>query len=161
MRLLTNRKRLAIASQPADRPVFLTFESVDRSRATGKNTLTFPIWPTIAFDGKVDFDMFVQDDSLDETFWHTIAHEMGHYYFSRMRRHLWIALLTGTAISAALSGLNFALDPVPARRHTKCSPRTRGRSRISRRQNVWWAHGRQLGLPARSYQATVAAWFYG
>lgn len=67
-----------------DVPALLTFESVDRSRPIGKNTLTFAVWPTLAFDGKLDFDTFRRRGRLDETFWHTIAHEIGHHYFGTL-----------------------------------------------------------------------------
>ncbi len=40
--------------------MFLTFESVDQNRPVGKNTLTFASYPTIAFDGLISFDSFVE-----------------------------------------------------------------------------------------------------
>jgi len=45
-----------------DSPVFLTFESVDRDRTPGTNTLAFATWPTLAFDGHIRFDAFVQPE---------------------------------------------------------------------------------------------------
>lgn len=73
-----------------DTPVFLTFQSVDRHRPRGKNTITFATWPTLAFDGEVRFDTFVKSENgqpvLDDIFWHTLAHEMAHYYFGTLLR---------------------------------------------------------------------------
>jgi len=69
-------------------PTFLTFESIDRHRPAGKNTLTFASYPTIAFDGLIPFDSLV--DTVDgkavlkELPWHTIAHELAHYYFGTL-----------------------------------------------------------------------------
>ena len=71
-----------------DTPVFLTFQSADRHRPQGKNTITFATWPTLAFDGALHFDTFVKSENgqpvLDDVFWHTLAHEMAHYYFGTL-----------------------------------------------------------------------------
>jgi hypothetical protein len=71
-----------------DSPVFLTFESVDRNRKQGSNTLTFTTWPTLAFDGKISFDALIETTrgkrSLGIVPWHTLAHEMAHYYFGTL-----------------------------------------------------------------------------
>ena len=70
--------------------MFLTFQSVDRHRPLGKNTITFATWPTLAFDGVIGFDSFVKTEHgqpvLDDVFWHTLAHEMAHYYFGTLLR---------------------------------------------------------------------------
>jgi hypothetical protein len=72
----------------SDTPVFLTFESVDRNRRVGSNTLTFTTWPTLAFDGKISFDVLLETTngkrSLGVVPWHTLAHEMAHYYFGTL-----------------------------------------------------------------------------
>jgi hypothetical protein len=50
--------------------------------------LTFAIYPTIAFDGLISLDSFIDTADgksvLKDLFWHTIAHELAHYYFGTL-----------------------------------------------------------------------------
>ncbi|MDQ3743833.1 MAG: hypothetical protein M3444_05585 [Acidobacteriota bacterium] len=96
-------------------PVFLTFESVDRARPPGKNTLTFASYPTVAFDGLISFDSFVEvrdsKPAVKELFWHTIAHEMAHYYFGTLLvptgKYYWLYVETAAEYMALIAVRHF------------------------------------------------------
>lgn len=68
-----------------DNPTFITFAAVSSRRQIDKTTWGFNTWPTIAFDGRMDFNTLIEDrgngPQLSAQIRSTLGHEMAHYYF--------------------------------------------------------------------------------
>lgn len=67
-----------------DEPSMLSFAAVGADRTLGRNTWGFATWPTIASDGRMDFDALAEGGGagrLASGREHYFAHEMGHHYF--------------------------------------------------------------------------------
>jgi len=72
-------------------PVFLTFLSIAKRRTPGRSSWAFVSWPTVAFDGAIDFGSLVEtaaDGTALLPLWlrRTLGHELAHYYFGTVLR---------------------------------------------------------------------------
>jgi len=95
-----------------DRPTLLSFRSVARERYIGRNTWAFTTWPTIAFDGGLDFDQLIDTTGRESLY--VLSHEMAHYYFGTVlvpRGPLYWLYLESTADYLSLKAIGrFAGD---------------------------------------------------
>lgn len=67
-------------------PVFLTFLSIAQRRTPGRSSWAFVTWPTVAFDGAIDFASVLEGGRLPAWLRRTLGHELGHYYFGTVLR---------------------------------------------------------------------------
>lgn len=89
----------------ADQPSFLSFASVGGDRSLTRSTWQFVSWPTIAYDGRMQFGSLLQDGNLQPSSAIYLAHEMAHFFFGTLmvpRGRLQWFMLESTAEFMAL-----------------------------------------------------------
>jgi hypothetical protein len=87
----TGLKRIAEAHEAyigvpyTDQPSLMSFASVGRDRKIDSTSWQFVVWPTVAADGRLQFERYLAgrqpDKGLSPGIERYLAHEMAHYYF--------------------------------------------------------------------------------